>query len=276
MAVYAIGDVQGCFEQLQALLDKIAFDATHDTLWFAGDLVNRGPDSLATLRYIKALGKRAICVLGNHDLHLLAIAAGQFSAKKKDTLAAILSAPDRAELLDWLRHRPLLHHDPALGYTMLHAGLPPQWSISQCKTYAGEVEQVLQSADADSFFANMYGDEPTEWSEHLTGWSRLRYITNCLTRLRYCDQQGALALAYKGPPGSQPVQYQPWFNWPERASREAKIIFGHWSTLPPVDSSNLFAIDTGCIWGGQLSALRIDQDPATLTAYQCPQIRPPK
>jgi bis(5'-nucleosyl)-tetraphosphatase (symmetrical) len=198
VAVYAIGDIQGCFHELQHLLTQLRFDPAQDRLWFAGDLVNRGPHSLETLRFVRNLGPAALTVLGNHDLHLLAVASVPSKLKAKDTLHPILDATDRDELLDWLRHQPLLHHDTDLGYTLVHAGLPPQWDLKQAQQCAHEVETQLRSANYADFFSHMYGDEPTQWSDTLTRWDRLRFITNCFTRLRYCDAEGHLALSYKG------------------------------------------------------------------------------
>ena len=231
MTTYAIGDVQGCFDALQALLQKIRFDPAHDTLWFTGDLVNRGPRSLETLRFVKRLGERAVSVLGNHDLHLLAVAAGVAKQKKQDTFDEILAAHDRDELLDWLRHRLLLHHDAALGWTLVHAGLLPPWGLADAQRLAREAESGLQSDRAGGFLAHMYGDLPDRWREDLTGHERLRVIVNAFTRLRYCGLEGNMDLRFKGAPGSQPPDRVPWFKVPQRRSRGLRIVFGHWSTL---------------------------------------------
>ena len=268
MAVYAIGDVQGCYDELQRLLDKIEFDPAQDKLWFAGDLVNRGPHSLETLRFVKGLGKRAITVLGNHDLHLLAISQGNIKHKSKDhTLDPILEAKDREELLHWLRHRPLMHHSEKRGISLIHAGLPPQWDIPTALKCARELEAVLASDDFHDYCHLMYGNEPTHWSEDLEGMDRLRFITNCFTRLRYCDNSGGLALKEKGPPGSQNSAYTPWFEVPGRASGKDKILFGHWSTLGYRHEGNVWALDTGCLWGGKLTALRLSKHMSP-TPYQ--------
>ncbi len=261
MAVYAIGDVQGCFDELQALLAQIRFDPSCDRLWFCGDLVNRGNKSLETLRFVRMLGERAITVLGNHDLHLIAAATGYRKANPNDTLEQVLQAPDRDELIDWLRHQPLLHHDPDSGFTMLHAGLPPQWDLSQASACAREVETVLQSADYTVFIADMYGNKPDCWDESLTGHKRIRFIVNCFTRLRFCTPGGRLDLKSSGPPGSQPDGYLPWFSLPDRKSRDMRIIFGHWSTLGLHTETGIHALDTGCLWGGELTAMRLGPEP---------------
>jgi bis(5'-nucleosyl)-tetraphosphatase (symmetrical) len=260
MAIFAIGDIQGCYDDLRRLLDRLAFNPAEDRLWLTGDLVNRGPKSLETLRFAKGLGERAVCVLGNHDLHLLALAAGHARMRPNDTLEAILAAQDRDDLLTWLRTRPLLHHDAALGYTLVHAGLPPQWTLATAQTCAHELEAVLRGPDAAEFFAHMYGDQPDRWSTELTGMDRLRYIVNCFTRLRYIGPEGQLDLRHKGKPGSQPPGFVPWFEAPRRASANLHILFGHWSTLGEVSAQTVYALDTGCVWGGKLSALRLDGD----------------
>ncbi len=272
MATWAIGDVQGCYDELCALLKRINFDPAADRLWFAGDLVNRGPKSLEVLRFVRDIG--AVTVLGNHDLHLLASARLPHYRKHKDTLHQIHDAEDGDELLDWLRRRPLLHHDPDSGYTLIHAGLPPQWDLQQASACAREVETVLRSEDYGHFFEVMYGDEPSQWSEDLSGNERLRFIVNCFTRLRYCDAQGRLALQEKGPPGSQPAGFRPWFAWPRRRSRDMKILFGHWSTLGAWDGDGVHALDTGCLWGGKLTAFRVDGEPQR-TEFDCPGARKP-
>jgi bis(5'-nucleosyl)-tetraphosphatase (symmetrical) len=261
MAVYAIGDIQGCFDELQSLLRLIHFNPQHDRLWFAGDLVNRGPKSLETLRFIKDLGNRAASVLGNHDLHLIAAAHGYPISGDDHTLDAILNAPDRDELINWLRQQPLLHHDDTLGYTMIHAGLPPQWDLTLARQCAQEVETCLRGDRITDFIEHMYGNKPRQWSNDLSGWKRLRFTVNCLTRLRFCDDQGRLKLKYKGPPGSQPPEYRPWFELPDRKSRHMNIVFGHWSTLGKRNDAGIFPLDTACLWGGEMTALRIDTAP---------------
>ena len=271
MAVYAIGDLQGCYSELQQLLEYIAFDPDQDCLWFAGDLVNRGPDSLTTLRFVKGLGKTAITVLGNHDLHLLALSQGNLKHKANDqTLEPILAAEDRNELLEWLRQRPLMHHDSILGYTIIHAGLPPQWDIDTALKRAGEVETELQGEGYNHFCTHMYGNSPGCWSEQLEGMDRLRFITNCFTRLRYCTVRGELALKEKGPPGSQRYGCLPWFEVPGRASSSARILFGHWSTLGFHQARNTWALDSGCLWGGKLTALKLSATkPPKVIQIQC-------
>jgi bis(5'-nucleosyl)-tetraphosphatase (symmetrical) len=265
MAVYAIGDVQGCFDELQALLELIRFNPADDRLWFAGDLINRGPKSLETLRFIRGLGDRAVSVLGNHDLHLIAMALGHSLADDDHTLDAILAAPDRDELVQWLRQQPLLHHDETLGFTMIHAGLPPQWDLALARQCAQEVEAVLKSEELPAFIQHMYGNKPKCWSNELSGWERLRFIINCFTRLRFCDADGCLKLKYKGPPGSQPPEYLPWFVMPDRKSRDLNIVFGHWSTLGTYNQAGVYSLDTACLWGGELTALRIDGTPQRFT-----------
>lgn len=260
MAIFAIGDIQGCHDELKRLLERLRFNSAEDTLWFTGDLVNRGPKSLETLRFVKRLGEHAHCVLGNHDLHLLAVAAGVGHHKSADTLDDLLVAPDRDELIDWLRQRPLLHHDPALGYTLIHAGLPPQWDLAMATACARELETALRAPGYGEFLGKMYGDRPDCWSPSLTGSDRLRFIVNCFTRLRFCTAEGVLDLNSKGPPGTQPAGYMPWFEVPDRNSADLHILFGHWSSLGMVRDHNVYPLDTGCIWGGRLSALRLDGD----------------
>ncbi|ADE16108.1 bis(5'-nucleosyl)-tetraphosphatase (symmetrical) [Nitrosococcus halophilus Nc 4] len=261
MAIYAIGDIQGCYDELQRLLERIRFNVSEDRLWIAGDLVNRGPKSLEVLRFVYGLGNRAITVLGNHDLHLLAVAAGFQPLRSKDTFAPILEAPDREELLTWLRHRPLLYRDPTLGVTLIHAGLPPQWDIATAEACARELEAILQGPNWRDFLAHMYGNKPEQWREDLQGWERLRAISNCLTRLRYCDAEGRFFLKFKESPGTQAEGLMPWFKVPNRASQGERIVFGHWATLEVgAYDGAVFAVDGGCVWGGQLVALRLDQE----------------
>lgn len=271
MAVYAVGDLQGCLTPLQRLLDRLGFDSAGDRLWLCGDLVNRGPQSAATLRFLRGLGEAVISVLGNHDLHLLACAADPGRLKRRDTLRPVLDAADAAELIDWLRGRPLLHHDPALGYTMVHAGLPPQWDLAQAQACADEFQALLRGSQLLPFLAVMYGNQPDRWDPRLHGDARLRFIANALTRMRYVDAHGRLALAHKGAPGSQPPGLLPWFRHPQRASRGQRIVFGHWSTLGLHQEDGVSCLDSGCLWGERLSALRLDVEPAQLTQVDCPQ-----
>jgi bis(5'-nucleosyl)-tetraphosphatase (symmetrical) len=274
MTIYVVGDIQGCFDELRGLLDRIRFDPSRDQLWCAGDLVNRGPHSLKTLRFIKKL--KAVTVLGNHDLHLLASAHIPKYRKHKDTLEQVMHASDGPELLDWLRHQPLLHHDAKTGYTLIHAGLPPQWDFDTARRCANKVSKVLRSDRYVDFLRVMYGNHPNRWSDDLKGWDRLRFITNCLTRLRYCDSKGRLALEQKGPPSGQPKHLKPWFAWKQRKSRKMKILFGHWSTLGAYDAPGIHALDTGCLWGGELTALRLGKKKLKRIEYNCREIRKPK
>jgi len=268
MTVYAIGDVQGCYDDLQSLIEKIHFDPARDTLWFAGDLVNRGKQSLETLRYVKSLGNSAITVLGNHDLHLLAVDAG-FKKDKSGDLAEIMDAPDRRDLLDWLRSRPLLHHDETSGYTLIHAGLSPQWDLATAQRCSSELQSVLSDDDYHDFLAVMYGDEPRAWSESLTGWDRLRYICNCFTRIRFCNKQGELALDHKGSPDSTTDEFIPWFDVPDRKSASLNLVFGHWSTLGNHHQDGIYALDTGCVWGGKLTAMKLESHPPEYIQINC-------
>ena len=257
MATYAIGDVQGCYDELLRLLDFIAFDEHSDQLWFVGDLVNRGPKSLETLRFIKSLGSSAVTVLGNHDMHLLAAACSVPSTNTNAALKEVLTAPDRDELIDWLRHRPLFHHND--HFCMVHAGIPPQWDFRQTKKMAQEVEKALQGSNYKNLLKSMYGDKPDIWSPALRDNSLLRFAINCFTRMRYCDAKGRLDFTFNGPPGSQPDNLIPWFAVPNRKSLTMKILFGHWSSLGYYEGHNCYGIDTGCLWGGQLTALKLGE-----------------
>lgn len=274
MAIYAIGDVQGCIDPLHALLNKINYHAGADQLWFTGDLVNRGPQSLAVLRLVKSL-PNTISVLGNHDLHLLAVASGHATRKKNDTFDDVLSAPDCDQLLSWLRACPLLHHDAALDCVLVHAGVLPQWSLSKAISLAAEASEMIKHSDRNDLFANMYGDAPKHWHDELVGWSRLRITINAFTRLRYCDADGDLDLDFKGRPGKQPPHLLPWFQAPGRMMRDTKIIFGHWSTLGRWSADGVIALDSGCLWGGRLTAVRLDADALQFTDVACPQARTP-
>jgi len=260
VAVYAVGDIQGCIDELRALLDQLRFDPADDQLWLVGDLVGRGPKSLETLRLARQLGPAAITVLGNHDLHLIAVANGRSLDHHDPALDAVLAAPDRDELVDWLRQRPLLHHDDSTGFTMVHAGLPPQWDLALAQHCAHEVENALRGARYTEFIDHMYGNRPNQWSDELTGWKRLRFCVNCFTRMRYCDADGRLDFSCKGPPGSQKQGLFPWFEVP-RASSGLRLVFGHWSTLGSRDDPGIYPLDSGCLWGGTLTALRLDTEP---------------
>lgn len=256
MATYAIGDVQGCFQALQGLLEQIAFNPKRDRLWLVGDLVNRGPDSLAVLRFVKGLGNTAVCVLGNHDLHLIAVAEGHAVLRRDDTLDETLNAPDCAALVAWLRQRPLMHAEG--GCAMVHAGLLPSWTVTQAQELAHEVENALRAPHYASVLARMYGNEPDRWNNRLTGYARLRVIVNAMTRMRVCTREGVMLLRYKGDSAMLPAGVLPWFAVPGRASSTTPLIFGHWSALGLVLEPNVIGLDTGCLWGRKLSALRLE------------------
>ncbi|VAX01319.1 Bis(5'-nucleosyl)-tetraphosphatase, symmetrical [hydrothermal vent metagenome] len=273
MTIYAIGDIQGCYADLQNLLSKINFSATNDTLWFAGDLVNRGPNSLETLRFIKSLGNSAITVLGNHDLHALAVRAG-IKKDKKGSLSSLLSAPDADELFDWLRNQPLIHYDVTSNFTLVHAGIPAEWDLKSALNYGDELHKVLSDDSYVDFLEHMYGDIPNLWSEQLLSWDRLRYICNAFTRMRFCYDNGQLNFSEKNSPeyvtNNSNEALIPWFELENRKTQSDKIIFGHWSNLGLRIEQNIFALDTGCLWGKQLTALKIDNK---LEYYQvnCPK-----
>jgi len=277
MAVYAIGDIQGCYDEFLQLLARIQFNADKDRLWLTGDIVNRGPRSLATIRWAYTMRDNIHLVLGNHDLHLLATAFHFKQPGRHDTFADIIDAEDSAQLLDWLRHQPLIHHDPELKQCMVHAGLHPDWSMSKARELAREVEQILQSDNHIEFYQHMYGDKPAHWSDSHSGWGRIRFITNTFTRMRYLGSDGSALLSAKGAPGSQPAGFLPWYELP-RASADQSIIFGHWSTLPTTADYqlyNVYPVDSGCLWGGQLTALRIDAQPFQWTRLECQQNQNP-
>lgn len=268
MAIYAIGDLQGCLTPLQRLLDKLNFDPAGDQLWFAGDLVNRGPDSLGTMRFVKSLGAGAITVLGNHDLHLFAVAVDHKSTSDNG-LQTLLAADDAPQLLDWLRHQPLIHSDEQLGYTLVHAGIYPFWNLQQAHQYAEELHSVLCSDGYLDFIHNMYGNKPARWDESLQGWDRLRFICNCFTRMRYCHHDGKLNLKDNGAPGSQTEDGVAWFDLPQRQPIPTQVLFGHWSTLGKIQRNNVYALDTGCVWGGELTALRLDSEQPRYVSIAC-------
>ncbi len=264
MARYAIGDIQGCCEELKALLARCNFSADRDELWFVGDLVNRGPQSLETLRFVRALGSNATVVLGNHDLHLLALAFGSKRKHKDgDTLDAVLAAPDRDQLLEWLSGRPLAVFDEPRGDFLVHAGLVPAWSPRQAAKLAREVEAVLRE-DARTLFDAMYGNKPDAWSDSLRGMDRLRFVINVFTRMRFCTRDGAVDLKAKGAPGEPPDGLVPWFDAPARQSAQVRVVCGHWSMLGLLRRKDVLALDTGCVWGGALTAVDLDSDAAAI------------
>lgn len=256
MSHYVVGDIQGCHAEFRQLIDVIAFDTERDRLWLVGDLVNRGPDSLSVLRTVKSFGAAATTVLGNHDLHLLIVAAGHRKPHRRDTLAAILEAPDRDELLDWLRRRPLVVRDGEM--LMVHAGLLPGWTAADAVMLSREVEAVLASSACDAFLHELYGDEPARWDPALTGHDRLRAIVNAFTRLRFCSADGTMEFGEKRGPGYAPAGFAPWFAHPTRRSAAATIFCGHWSTLDLMFAPNVVMLDSGCLWGGTLTAVRLD------------------
>jgi bis(5'-nucleosyl)-tetraphosphatase (symmetrical) len=256
MSTYAIGDIQGCFDSFMRLLERCAFDPAHDKLWLVGDLVNRGPRSLETLRYVKNLGPAALTVLGNHDLSLLMLAEGFGKRGKGDTFDEILAAPDREELLFWLRHQALCHIEN--GHCLVHAGLLPQWTAIQARALAAEVEQALRGSDWRAFMAHMWGSEPDAWQDKLEGWPRLRVIVNAMTRMRFCSPKGVMDFKIKGEVHKAPKGFVPWFEVPGRRSADTVLVTGHWSALGLKILPNLLAIDSGCLWGGALSAIRLE------------------
>jgi len=269
MALYAIGDVQGCDRELGELLEALRFSPERDRVWFVGDLVNRGPDSLAVLRRVRALAAAAIVTLGNHDLHLLAMMFGLAQARSGDTLGAVLAARDAPDLRDWLLNRPLLHFDPSLNLALLHAGLPPQWDLELAAGAAREFERALRSTP-EKVFAHMYGDKPDLWDPALEGAERLRFIANCLTRLRFLDADGRLMLRAKGSPKKPAAAgLMPWFAAPQARWHGTRIVFGHWSTLGFHRDANVIGLDTGCVWGGHLTALRLDAAAALAVGIPC-------
>ncbi|PAU59610.1 symmetrical bis(5'-nucleosyl)-tetraphosphatase [Pseudomonas indica] len=267
MALYAVGDLQGCLDPLKRLLDRVNFDPSRDHLWLVGDLVNRGPQSLEALRFLYAMRESVTSVLGNHDLHLLAVAHNIERLKKGDTLRKILEAPDRDDLLDWLRRQKLMHYDAERDIALVHAGIPPQWSLKKALRRAAEVEEVLlDDARLPLFLDGMYGNEPAKWDKDLHGVTRLRVITNYFTRMRFCTADGTLDLKSKEGVDSAPPGYAPWFSHPNRKTRGQKLIFGHWAALEGrCDEPGLFALDTGCVWGGAMTLLDVDSS----RKYRC-------
>jgi bis(5'-nucleosyl)-tetraphosphatase (symmetrical) len=271
LPVFVIGDLQGCRGELDLLLDRIEAKAPRARLVFVGDLVNRGPDSLGCLRRIRAMADRAQIVLGNHDLHLLAVANGIRPRGRSDTLEALLAAPDLHDLLQWLRQQPLSLM--AEGHLIVHAGVLPQWTTEQTLALADEVSTVLRGSDWLDFLAQMYGNEPAQWQDDLQGADRLRCIVNALTRLRFCTVQGEMEFTSKEGPEKPPAGYMPWFDVPERLTQETPVVFGHWSTLGLILRPNIIGLDTGCVWGGKLSALRLSD--RKLVQVDCPQHQHP-
>ncbi|MDR2165683.1 MAG: symmetrical bis(5'-nucleosyl)-tetraphosphatase [Zoogloeaceae bacterium] len=257
MSIYAVGDVQGCFDALRRLLDLCAFDPARDTVWFTGDLVNRGPQSLETLRFVKSLGPAAVTVLGNHDLYLLMVAEGRFPKRgKDDTLQDVLDAPDAPILLEWLRARSLCHVQG--GYCLVHAGLLPQWTVSRARALAAEVEAELQGPRYRLFFGELWGSKPAGWSDDLRGVDRLRVIVNAMTRMRFCTRKGKMDFVAKGKLEDAPGDCLPWFAVPGRKSADHVLVAGHWSALGLQMTPNLLALDSGYLWGGQLTAVRLE------------------
>jgi bis(5'-nucleosyl)-tetraphosphatase (symmetrical) len=256
VATYAIGDIQGCYHAFQALLARIGFNQDKDQLWLVGDLINRGSGTLEVLRWCYAHQNSLRIVLGNHDLHALVVAEGIVSAHKGDTLDALMAAEDRDILLNWLRHQPLIYQES--DYLMVHAGLLPQWTAEQALTYAAEVESALRGKDYLHFLTHMYGNLPSRWDPDLTGVDRLRVITNAATRLRICTAEGEMEFKFKGELQDVPHGYIPWFDVPARATKDIQVIFGHWSALGLQQRANVFSLDTGCLWGGKLTAMDLN------------------
>ena len=259
MRLFAIGDIQGCAAAFDALLRKLAFRPSRDRLWLVGDLVNRGPDSLAVLRRVMGLGRSVTCVLGNHDLHLLATVAGRRELSPADTFRDVLEAPDLDEIVDWLRRRPLLHYDPRARRVLVHAGIPPAWTVTEARAAAREVEVQLRGRQWRHALKDMYGGEPSAWRRKLRGTERRRYTINALTRMRYCDRRGRIDLSYSGAPGTQPKGLIPWFDFPDRRAARAHVVVGHWAALGLLRRADVTALDTGCVWGNHLTAVRLDR-----------------
>lgn len=269
MATYAIGDVHGDLDALRRLLNTLAFTPDRDQLWFTGDLVNRGPDSLGCLRFVRALGNAAITTLGNHDLALLVMAQRHAERRNHDSgCDPVLTAPDAPALLAWLRHQPVLHSDATLGWTLVHAGIPPEWDLAAARRHAAELEQALRGADHAQLLTDLFGDHPAAWDDKLYGQERLRYIANALTRQRFVHPDGRLDMHCKTAPGAAPASLTPWFCHPERRSAGNRIVFGHWAALSPLawPEHNVWCIDAGAAWGGRLSALRLDTEPYIISA----------
>ncbi len=269
MTIYAIGDIQGCYKSLRNLIKHSGFKPASDQLWFCGDLVNRGPNSADVLRYIMDLGDTAHCVLGNHDLNLLAVAYGKRESKELDTLDDILNAPDSAEMLKWLRYQPLFHQSKKYRVCMVHAGIHPAWSIKKTKNLAREVQNVLRKGDYKMLLEKMYGNYPAYWDNKLDNWERLRFITNVLTRMRYLDSSGALDLDIKCSPGKQPIGYHPWYSIQAKRKQHWRVFYGHWSTLGLHWQNNAICLDSGCLWGGKLTAAQVGDEKTRFIQINC-------
>ena len=271
--IHLVGDLQGCADALERLLLEIGFSPSRDRLVLLGDLVNRGPASLAVLQRLQGLGDAATCLLGNHDLHLLAVASGARDLQRGDTFADVLTAPDAAQHIDWLRQRPLAHVEA--GWLCVHAGVVPQWTAADTLAHAAEVQDALRGPDLHEFTRHMYGSAPSQWTPTLSGPDRLRFIVNTLTRIRFCSDDGVLDLKTKEGAGAAPAGFRPWFDVPTRQTRTQSIAFGHWSTLGLIDSPSLLAIDTGCVWGGALTAVRVEGGRREVVQIACAQAQRP-
>ncbi|MDH5232016.1 MAG: symmetrical bis(5'-nucleosyl)-tetraphosphatase [Gammaproteobacteria bacterium] len=268
MACYAIGDIQGCYDEFMRLLQTIQFDPKRDQLWLCGDIINRGPKSLEVIDYVMQLGTRAVTVLGNHDLHFLALANGIGKPRRQDTLGPLLESHRLDDLIQWIRHQPLLHYDEQYKALLVHAGIYPQWNLAQAKSYANEVEAQLQSDNYVDFLNVMYGNQPNCWQDDLSGFDRIRFITNVFTRMRFCDAEGHLDMHHKGAIGTQAAGLQPWYEFLIAEYKQKQIFFGHWSTLGESKHANIHALDSGCLWGGKLTAMRVDA-PSIIQQINC-------
>ena len=269
MSLYAIGDVQGCFNALEKLLNHIDFDPDKDELWFTGDLVNRGPQSLETLHYVRQLGDKARCVLGNHDIYLLKVLSGLEDPPSNGCLEPILGDKQRDQLCDWLRHRPLFVFEAKKKLAMVHAGLLPSWDFNTAKMRAEKVEQQLQAKDYKDFLKTLNSKKPDAWHDEMTPSEQLQITVNVMTRIRFCDDKEQLALSCKGSLGQQPAGFKPWFEWPQQRAADITVVTGHWAALGFLQRPGLLAIDTGCVWGQQLTAYRLDADNEKRFSIEC-------
>jgi bis(5'-nucleosyl)-tetraphosphatase (symmetrical) len=269
MTLYAVGDIQGCHTAFVELLRRMRFKSDRDRLWLVGDLVNRGPRSLDVLRHVIDLGDAVECVLGNHDLHMLAVAVGARRLSRTDTFSDVLKARDRDKLLDWLRRKPLLVHDAERGRALVHAGIPPIWSIKKALKQAARVETMLRSDEWPTAVAHMYGNLPRIWSKSLDAEQRMRYTINGFTRMRFCDKDGHMIAGYSGPPGTQPKRFMPWFDVAGRKTKDVHIVFGHWSALGVVERKNITALDSGCVWGRKLTAVALKRNGRAKVRVKC-------